>query len=159
MQQQPVKSSLTHAPLPMPPGACRPQQRRDRLLHRKTQIEAQLASIDARERLARSKRETRTNIVIGAIMRAHASLNPGFAEQLADILDNGLNRPADRALLAAVLGLSRLAPGEAGSSDRTPSQAPLPCPSRAAGAQAPDRPREVPPSRLRQHAVEITARR
>jgi hypothetical protein len=46
--------------------------------------------------------------VLGAILRSHASLNPSFNVELAHILQHHVRRPADRLLLAQVLGMPHL---------------------------------------------------
>lgn len=141
VEQSQVKTALTARPPALPMSACtRMSGRREHLLRRKTQIEAQLASIDARARQARRKRETRANIVIGAVLRSHATLNPGFAEQLAMILDSFVGRPTDRVLLAEVLAMPQLA------------QAPSPLPCAAAVTRFPARPR------FRGARIELTSR-
>jgi hypothetical protein len=105
MQQKYIKAGLTisrgskHRPA---------LDRRAELEQRKRQLEARISALDARESIARRKRETRANIVLGAVMRAHAALNPSFAGELVGILDVGLRRPADRLLLAEILSLPRL---------------------------------------------------
>ncbi len=99
------------------PGKWRPtkerraelEARRDQLDRRKRQIEARLTALDPRDKLAARKRETRANIVLGAVLRAHMDHNPSFAAELAHILEHNLRRPADRQLLAGVLGMSQLA--------------------------------------------------
>jgi hypothetical protein len=161
--RKPVKPS-SKSPSSTTPREPRPRLSHccHRLLHRKLEIEAQLASIEARKHLAGRKRETRANIIIGAVARTHATLDPGFAGQLAAILDRAVRRPADRELLASVLNLTRLAGADvAAASDPAARRIPLPCPLPAAVAQTPDRAREVRLAglRLRDHAVKITARR
>lgn len=84
--------------------------RRDHLERRRKQIEAQISSIDARNEVERRKRETRANIIIGAVIRTHAALHPAFVPTLFGILAIGLRRQADRELLADILGLPQLAP-------------------------------------------------
>ena len=84
-------------------------QRRHRLKRRQQQIEAQIASIEAQEREVQRKREIRANIIIGAVMRSHAMLHRAFVPALTGILDVGVRRPADRELLASVLGMPKLA--------------------------------------------------
>jgi hypothetical protein len=86
------------------------QGRRKQLELRKRQVEARIAALDPRDQIAARKRETRANIVLGAILRSHASLNPSFNLELAHILHTNVRRPADRTLLADVLGMSHLVP-------------------------------------------------
>ncbi len=85
------------------------ETRRRRLERSKRQVEARIAKLDPRDHIAARKRETRANIVLGAVLRAHALLNPVFGAALGEILDANLRRPADRQLLGAVLGMTHLA--------------------------------------------------
>ncbi len=85
--------------------------RRNHLERRKNQIEAQIGSIDAGDQAARRKRETRANVVIGAVIRSHAALHSAFMPILRGILDVAVRRPADRELLASILGLTQIAEG------------------------------------------------
>lgn len=85
------------------------EERRKRLERRKRQVEARIAALDPRDKIAARKRDTRANIVLGAVLRAHMALNPSFGVELAHILDHNLKRPPDRELLASVLGMSQLA--------------------------------------------------
>jgi hypothetical protein len=78
------------------------------LERRKRQIEARLVSIKARDGIKKRKRETRANIVIGAVMRSHSALHPAFLTTLATILNIGVRRQTDRELLASILGVPRL---------------------------------------------------
>ena len=125
--------------------------RRHHLEQRKHQIEAQIASIDARDQAVSRKRETRANIIIGAVMRSHAALHSAFATALADILDLAVRRRADRELLASVLGL----PSLIGGSDPAVSPQPTSDAIRAQNLHAAPRLR----SELRQYAAEITIRK
>lgn len=109
------------------------EERRKRLERRKRQVEARIAALDPRDKIAARKRDTRANIVLGAVLRAHMALNPSFGTELAHILDNNLKRPPDRQLLASVLGMSQLT---------VPS--PPPCP--------------LPDQKLRHLVTDITAR-
>lgn len=70
---------------------------------RKKQIEAQLASLEAREREAARKRETRRKVVVGAAVLAHAELDPGFASLLRDVLAKAVQRPVDQKVIADLL--------------------------------------------------------
>jgi hypothetical protein len=125
--------------------------RRRHLERRKGQIEAQIASINARDNVAQRKRETRANIVLGAVIRSHTALNPAFVPALVGILMVALRRRADRELLASVLGLPQLVGGD--EEDTLPKL--------QSGTGSPDVPRPTSPQRpgLMGVAVEITVRR
>lgn len=100
------------------------EARRRQLEKRKRQVEARIAALDPRDKIAARKRDTRANIVLGAVLRSHMALNPSFRVELANILDHNVRRAADRQLLAGVLGIPELA---------TPAPeltAPLPFPKR-----------------------------
>jgi hypothetical protein len=125
--------------------------RKDHLTRRKKQIEAQIASIDARDEAARRKRETRANIIVGAVMRAHAALHPAFVPALAGILSAGLRRRADRELLASILNLPQLFAGNDICTPQQPTREQDGC--NMPGITQPLRPR------LDEYAAEITARR
>ena len=85
------------------------EARRRQLEKRKRQVEARIAALDPRDKIAARKRDTRANIVLGAVLRSHMALNPSFGVELAHILDHNVRRAADRQLLAGVLGMSQLA--------------------------------------------------
>lgn len=143
MQQELVNAPLTTAAKPRrkwrstEERKAELEQRRKRLERRRRQVEARIAALDPRDRIAARKRDTRANIVLGAVLRAHMALNPSFGVELANILDFNLKRLADRQLLGSVLGMSRLT--------TSPPAAPLPSPLRG--------------ERLGRLAADITARR
>ncbi len=72
--------------------------RRDKLLERKAQIDAQLKALDAKDRQKQRKDDTRRKILAGSVILAHVERDPGFAETWRSMLDAGLTRPQDRAL-------------------------------------------------------------
>src|SRR4051794_21411215 len=74
------------------------EDRRTRLLHRKSQIEAQLADLDARAMVKRRKAEARAKIVAGANPLDVAKRKPGFRADLADHMNRTVTRPEDRAM-------------------------------------------------------------
>jgi hypothetical protein len=118
---------------------------RDHLEKRKDQIEAQIAALDARDEVARRKRDIRVNIILGAVIRAHAASHPAFMPTLVGILSAGVRRRADRELLAAALQLPQLADGSANDTRQRPTNGPV--------AALPRRPALVP------YAAQLTARR
>jgi len=67
-----------------------------------------LASLNAREEVARRKQDIRANIILGAVIRAHVASHPAFMPTLLDVLSVGARRQPDRELLATVLGLPQL---------------------------------------------------
>src|SRR4051794_17550341 len=74
------------------------EDRRTRLLHRKAQIEAQLADLDARAMVKRRKAETRGKIIAGANALDVAKRKPAFRAELADHMNRTVTRPEDRAM-------------------------------------------------------------
>lgn len=72
---------------------------------RKKQIEAQLASLEARERDAARKRETRRKVIVGAAVLAHSEIDDAFATILREVLAKAVQRPADQQAIADLLGL------------------------------------------------------
>jgi hypothetical protein len=72
--------------------------RKTRLLHRKAQIEAQLADLDARANVKRRRAETRGKIIAGANALDRAKRKPAFRAELAEQMNRTVTRPEDRAL-------------------------------------------------------------
>ena len=87
--------------------------RKDSLLAKKAQIEAQLKQLDARERQAKRKADTRRKIIAGALALEHAEHDPAFAATLNDLIERFVTKPAERELF----GLEQLAP----ANERSPS--------------------------------------
>jgi hypothetical protein len=74
------------------------KDRKAKLLHRKAQIEAQLADLDARANVKRRRAETRGKIIAGANALDVAKRKPAFRAELADHMNRTVTRPQDRAL-------------------------------------------------------------
>ena len=64
------------------------------------QIDAQLADLTARERLAERKRDTRRKVIMGALAGYHMRKNPSsdFAKKLAALIDEYVIGDRERAL-------------------------------------------------------------
>lgn len=75
-----------------------PAIRREKLLERKAQVEAQLKALDARERKRQRQEDTRRKILAGAVVLEKAAANPDFSAVLLALLDSNLTRPQDRLL-------------------------------------------------------------
>ena len=73
------------------------------LAEKKRLIEAELASLTAREREAERKRDTRRKIIIGAAVLAHTEIDPQFIVTLRHVLNRAVQRPADRETIADLL--------------------------------------------------------
>jgi hypothetical protein len=65
---------------------------------RKSQIEAQLADLEAQANVKRRRRETRGKIIAGANALDVARRKPGFRAELADHMNRTVTRPEDRAM-------------------------------------------------------------
>ena len=78
-------------------------QRRDELLTRKRQLEAQLAALDAQQKTRDRKRDTRRKILVGAAALAHGELNPSFRLALRAALREAVTRDHDKAVIADLL--------------------------------------------------------
>jgi hypothetical protein len=74
------------------------------LAEKKKHIEAELASLAAREREAERKRETRRKVIVGAAVLAHTDVDPEFLVTLRHVLNRAVQRPADRETIADLLG-------------------------------------------------------
>jgi hypothetical protein len=70
---------------------------------RKKQIEAKLASLAAREKLAARKLDTRRKVIVGAAVLAHAEIDAAFASILKEVLAKAIQRPIDIAAIADLL--------------------------------------------------------
>jgi hypothetical protein len=70
------------------------------LRQRKARIENQLAAIEARDRAAARKRDTRRKIIVGAAALTHAERDPGFRDALKAALRSAVSRPVDQAAIA-----------------------------------------------------------
>lgn len=64
------------------------------------QIDAQLADLTAREKLAERKRDTRRKVIMGALAAHHMRKNPrsDFAKKLASLIDEYVIGDRERAL-------------------------------------------------------------
>jgi len=69
-------------------------------LHGTLTIDAQLADLTARERLAERKRDTRRKVIMGALAGYHMRKNPksDFAKKLAALIDEYVIGDKERAL-------------------------------------------------------------
>jgi hypothetical protein len=72
--------------------------RKARLLQRKSQIEAQLADLEAQANMKRRRAETRGKIIAGANALDRAKRKPAFRAELAEQMNRTVTRPEDRAL-------------------------------------------------------------
>jgi predicted transcriptional regulator len=70
----------------------------ERLLQKKRQIEAKIKRIKARENAQRRKLDTRRKILAGAAVLEHAKRDEQFAAFLTRLLDETLKRESDRKL-------------------------------------------------------------
>lgn len=73
----------------------------DKLLQKRSQLDARIEATRARLRQQRRKQDTRRKIIVGAIAMEHADQGNDreFAATLFRLLNRYVTRPADRALL------------------------------------------------------------
>jgi len=83
-------------------------------------------ALEAQEKQASRKLDTRRKIVTGAAVLAHAELHPSFAAALRDVLDQAVTKPADRELLADLLRPGSASTGTASEAQGTASEPPVP---------------------------------
>lgn len=74
------------------------QTRREKLLEKKSQIEAQLEQLDAREKQKRRKEDARRKIIAGGLALKHAEMDTEFGKALFALIDRYVDRSQDRAL-------------------------------------------------------------
>lgn len=81
-------------------------------------------ALEAQEKQATRKLDTRRKIVTGAAVLAHAELDASFAAALRDVLDRAVIKPADRELLADLLRPGSASSGTASDAQDTASEPP-----------------------------------
>jgi hypothetical protein len=69
----------------------------------KKKIEAKLATLAAREKVANRKRDTRRKVIVGAAVLAHAERDAEFAARLRTVLTLAVMREGDRLAVADLL--------------------------------------------------------
>ena len=79
------------------------EERKAALEHRRHQLAAQLAKLDAQAKTQERKKDARQKIIVGGAVLAHARLHPEFASTLADILGKAVTRETDRNTIADLL--------------------------------------------------------
>jgi|688.fasta_scaffold63099_1 hypothetical protein len=80
-------------------------------------------ALEAKEKQATRKLDTRRKIITGAAVLTHASLDPNFAAALRTALDQALTKPADRELLADLLNPAAAPTGTASDAQDTGTDA------------------------------------
>jgi len=81
-------------------------------------------ALEAQEKQASRKLDTRRKIVTGAAVLAHAELHPEFAAALRSALDKAVTKPADRELLVDLLNPGAARTGTAFDAQATSSEPP-----------------------------------
>lgn len=81
-------------------------------------------ALEAQEKQASRKLDTRRKIVTGAAVLAHAELDATFASALRDVLDKAVTKPADRELLADLIHPSSAPNGTGFDAQGTASEPP-----------------------------------
>jgi len=90
------------------------------LRKRKAEIEQQLKTLEARDKQAARKRDTRQKIVVGAAVLAHAAKDGEFAKTLRAVLNVAVTEERNRALVADWIDGAKIAakpPAESGQPD------------------------------------------
>jgi hypothetical protein len=77
--------------------------RLEALQKRQAQIQAQIAALKAKEKVAERKKDTRRKIIVGGAVLAHAALHPAFAAALKEVLKLAVVRDSDRATIQDLL--------------------------------------------------------
>ncbi len=81
------------------------KSRLERLQAQKAKIDAQLKALEARQKQADRKADTRRKIIVGGAVLAHAALHPAFAESLREVLRAAVSRDVDKKAIADLLNL------------------------------------------------------
>jgi hypothetical protein len=81
-------------------------------------------ALEAQEKQATRKLDTRRKIITGAAVLAHAELDAVFAAALRSALDQAITKPADRELLADLLRPGSSTNGTASDAHPTASEPP-----------------------------------
>lgn len=76
----------------------------ERLQKRKQEIEQQLKAIEARDKQAARKKDTRRKIIVGAAVLAHAAMDEDFAKLLRAVLKKAVTEERNLALIADLTG-------------------------------------------------------
>ena len=79
-------------------------------------------ALEAQEKQASRKLDTRRKIVTGAAVLAHAALDASFAAALRGVLDQAVIKPTDRELLADLLRSGSASTGMASDAQGTSSE-------------------------------------
>ena len=87
--------------------------RRQKLLDKKAQLDAQLRQLDARERVQERKRDTRRKVIAGGMALKHAEIDDEFAAAMFKLINRYVTRPQDRNLFREIFPeLGDAAPSE-----------------------------------------------
>ncbi|CAB3802579.1 hypothetical protein LMG28614_05648 [Paraburkholderia ultramafica] len=104
--------------------------RRAALEKRQEEIRKKLADMDARERAVQRKLDTRRKIIVGAAVLGRAGLDPQFAAQLRQLLDEAVKEQVNRAVIQDLLEPTtpRSEPAMSTASDSQTAVSPAPGP-------------------------------
>jgi hypothetical protein len=73
------------------------------LKQKQAQLKAQIAALEAKEKAAERKKDTRRKIIVGGAVLAHAALHPAFAAELKMALKQAVIRDSDRETIQDLL--------------------------------------------------------
>jgi glucose/arabinose dehydrogenase len=77
--------------------------RLEALKQKQAQLRAQIVALEAKEKAAERKKDTRRKIIVGGAVLAHAALHPAFAAELKNVLKLAVTREIDRAAIQDLL--------------------------------------------------------
>lgn len=78
--------------------------RLEALRQKEAQLKAKIAAIEARQKTADRKTDTRRKIIVGAAVLAHAELDPAWAVELKAVLQKAVTRERDRETIKDLIG-------------------------------------------------------
>lgn len=96
--------------------------RRQKLLEKKRQLDAQIKALEARERQADRKRDTRRKVIAGALALEHAAYDEDFGRTLFRLLNRHVTRNQDRELFDLPEREEPEEPGQANDADAAPEK-------------------------------------
>jgi hypothetical protein len=97
-----TEARMTNDTKPAKPKATN-ADRLEALQKRQAQIQAQIAALKAKEKVAERKKDTRRKIIVGGAVLAHAALHPAFAAELKMALKQAVVRDSDRETIQDLL--------------------------------------------------------
>jgi hypothetical protein len=97
-----TEARMTNDTKPAKPKATN-TDRLGALKQKQAQLKAQIAALEAKEKEAERKKDTRRKIIVGGAVLAHAALHPAFAAELKMVLKQAVIRDSDRETIQDLL--------------------------------------------------------